>query len=81
MDSAYDIFEIMPDGAPTWKCCVQGMDAALKELASQTKKSNNEIKVVHLSTGAVIARSAPKRQADHAASVQSDSSRFITSIK
>ena len=64
MDSAYDIFEIMPDGAPTWKCCVQGRDAALKELASQLLRSKNEIRVVHLSTGLVIASSAAKRDSD-----------------
>lgn len=58
MASNYDIFEILPDGAPMWRCTVDGQKAAVAELESLGKTSHNELIAVHLPSSRIIARKA-----------------------
>lgn len=69
MDTAsqYDIFEILPDGAPVWRGSVAGQDAALAHLDSLAPACQNELIAVHLATGALVARKPPKSAAPMAA--------------
>jgi hypothetical protein len=60
VDSSYDIFEILPDGSPLWKGVVIGREAALKELESLSENCENELRVIHLPSKAVLA-SKPSR--------------------
>jgi hypothetical protein len=55
MERSYDIFEVMPDGAPLWRTAVVGHENAIAELKKLAAKTNNEVRVVHLETKAVIA--------------------------
>ena len=55
MDRSYDIFEILPDDVPLWKCAVVGHEKAivmLRELAAETP---NLVRLMHVPTKAVIA--------------------------
>lgn len=52
----YDIFEIMPDGAPVWKCSAMGQEAALLQRESLGQSCSNELIVVHLPSSQVVAR-------------------------
>jgi hypothetical protein len=54
MGSEYDVFEIMPDGGAVWKCAVQGIDAALREVTSLAEQSKNEFRAIQTSVGEVI---------------------------
>lgn len=56
--SQYDIFEILPDGAPVWKCSVEGQDAALLKLESVGQSCQNELILVHLPSSRIVARKA-----------------------
>lgn len=67
--SEYDIFEITADGTPVWKASVEGEEAALAEFESLAKGCQNEIILVHLSSGVVVARKAPKTKPTVAAAV------------
>jgi len=55
MERSYDIFEVMPDGALLWRTAVVGHENAIAELKKLAAKTNNEVRVVHLETKAVIA--------------------------
>jgi hypothetical protein len=54
MDRNYDIFEII-DGDPIWPDAVPGHDAAIARLRELASKSQNEFRLLHISTNAVIA--------------------------
>lgn len=54
--SQYDIFEILPDGAPIWKGSTEGQDAALLKLESLCQSCQNELIIVHLPSSRVVAR-------------------------
>lgn len=54
--SQYDIFEILPDGAPIWRCSSEGQEAALLKLESVAKGCQNELIVVHLPSSRIVAR-------------------------
>lgn len=70
--SEYDIFEITADGTPIWRSSVLGEGAALAEMETVAKTSDNEIIVVHLSSGVVVARRAPKVKPATAAASRSN---------
>jgi len=55
MERSYDIFEVMPDGPLLWRTAVVGHENAIAELKKLAAKTNNEVRVVHLETKAVIA--------------------------
>jgi hypothetical protein len=63
VDASYDIFEILPDGSPLWKGVVIGRDAALKELESLAENCENELRVIHLPTKAVVATRPSRAEA------------------
>lgn len=60
MQSTYDIFEILPDGAPIWRCAVTDAKAAVAELESLGKSCRNELIAVHLPSSRIVARKASK---------------------
>ena len=55
MERHYDIFEIMPDGAPLWRTAVQGHEAAILKLKELAANSTNEIRVMHLASNSIVA--------------------------
>ena len=55
MDRNYDLFEILPDGSPIWKCAVAGHENAIQQLRELAAKTNNEVRIMHLPTQTVIA--------------------------
>jgi hypothetical protein len=55
MERHYDIFEIMPDGAPLWRIAVEGHEAAIMKLKELAANSTNEIRVMHLASSSVVA--------------------------
>lgn len=67
MDSEYDIFEVEPDGGLFWKCSVAGRDAVLTRLESLAAGCENELRVVNLSSGTVVATTPPKPNGKSAA--------------
>jgi hypothetical protein len=57
----YDLFEILPDGAPIWKELVTGHDEALRKLRELAKRTTNEVRMMHVPTNTIIASmNAPK---------------------
>jgi hypothetical protein len=54
----YDIFEILPDGAPMWRCTVSDQKTAIAEMESLGKSCRNELIAVHLSSSRIVARKA-----------------------
>ncbi|HEX5423248.1 MAG TPA: hypothetical protein VFW94_06845 [Candidatus Acidoferrales bacterium] len=58
LGSQFDIFEIMPDGAPIWRCSTVGQEAALLKLDSLGQSCHNELIAVHLPSSRVVARKA-----------------------
>jgi len=55
VDRNYDLFEILPDGSPIWKCAVAGHENAIQQLRELAAKTNNEVRIMHLPTQTVIA--------------------------
>jgi hypothetical protein len=53
--SEYDIFEIMPDGAPLWREAIHGQENAIRKSQILAAKTPNEIRVMHVPTKTVIA--------------------------
>ena len=61
MERSYDIFERMPDGTLLWVTAVQGHEEAILRLKWWGEKRSNELRLMNLSTSAVIAVvNAPK---------------------
>jgi hypothetical protein len=55
VDRNYDLFEIFPDGSPIWKCAVSGHEPALQQLKELAKRTDNEVRIMHLATNTIIA--------------------------
>ena len=55
MDRSYDLFEILPDGSPIWKCAVVGHEAAVQQLRDLARHTSNELRIMHLSSNTIIA--------------------------
>lgn len=55
MERHYDIFEIMPDGAPIWRIAVEGHEAAILKLKQLAATTTNEIRVMHLASNSIAA--------------------------
>ena len=55
MDRNYDLFEILPDGSPIWKCAVAGHHNAVQQLRELARHTANELRIMHLSTNTIIA--------------------------
>jgi hypothetical protein len=56
MERDYDLFEIMPDGTPLWREAVKGHENAIKRLQDLSTQTENEIRLMHLPTNALIAQ-------------------------
>lgn len=54
MDRHYDIFEII-DEDPIWRAAVYGHDAAIVRLRELASTSQNEFRLMHIPTKALIA--------------------------
>lgn len=54
MDRNYDIFEMIGEN-PIWRGAVPGHDAALARLRELASKSQNEFRLMHIPTNALIA--------------------------
>jgi hypothetical protein len=55
MERHYDIFEILPDGAPVWRTAVEGHERALLKLRELAAQTTNEIRVMHLASNSIVA--------------------------
>jgi hypothetical protein len=55
VDRNYDLFEILPDGSPIWKCAVAGHENAVPQLRELARHTTNELRIMHLSTNTIIA--------------------------
>ena len=55
MDRNYDLFEILPDGSPIWRCTVAGYETAVQQLRELARQTENEVRIMHLSSNTVIA--------------------------
>jgi hypothetical protein len=55
VDRNYDLFEILPDGSPIWRCAVSGHEKAVQQLRELAKQTENEVRIMHLSSNTVIA--------------------------
>jgi hypothetical protein len=55
MDRHYDIFEIMPDGAPLWRTAVEGHENAIIKLRELAEKTQNEMRVMHIASNSIVA--------------------------
>jgi hypothetical protein len=51
----YDLFEILPDGSPIWRCAVAGHENAVEQLRKLAQQTPNEVRIIHLSSNTVIA--------------------------
>ena len=67
MDRSYDLFEILPDGSPIWKCAVAGHENAVQQLRELARHTSNELHIMHLSTNTIIAvlNAPPHSEAAH----------------
>ncbi len=71
MDRNYDLFEILPDGSPIWKCAVAGHENAVQQLRELARHTSNELRIMHLSSNTIIAvLNAPAQRIDPAFSTQ-----------
>jgi hypothetical protein len=55
----YDIFEILPDGAPIWKELVSGHEEAIRKLQELGTQTKNEMRLMHVASNTIIATVNP----------------------
>jgi hypothetical protein len=55
MDRDYDLFEVLPDGAVFWKETVPGHENAIQKLVELSKRTSNEVRVMHILSNRLIA--------------------------
>ena len=55
MDRDYDLFEVLPDGAVIWKETVPGHENAIQKLVELSKRTSNEVRVMHILSNSLIA--------------------------
>jgi hypothetical protein len=55
MERDYDLFEVLPDGAPLWRQMAAGRENALRKLSELSKQTSHEIRVIHVLSSTVIA--------------------------
>lgn len=55
MDRNYDLFEILPDGSPVWRCSANGHEDAIEQLRHLASQTENEVRIMHLGSKSVIA--------------------------
>jgi hypothetical protein len=55
MERDYDLFEVLPDGAPMWREMAAGRENALRKLSELSKQTSHEVRVMHILTKTLIA--------------------------
>lgn len=55
MDREYDLFEVFPDGSLVWRDSVTGHEKAIRRLRELAAVTDNEFRVMHIPTNALIA--------------------------
>ena len=55
MEREYDLFEVFPDGSLVWRDSVTGHENAIRRLRELVDLTDNEFRVMHLSTNTLIA--------------------------
>jgi len=55
MERDYDLFEVLPDGAPIWRESVRGHENAVQKLKELAKRTSNEVRVMHVLSNTLIA--------------------------
>ena len=55
MDREYDLFEVFPDGSLVWRDSVTGHEKAIQRLRELAVLTDNEFRVMHAPTNALIA--------------------------
>jgi hypothetical protein len=55
MERDYDLFEVLPDGGVIWKETVHGHENAIRKLLELSKRTPNEVRVMHILTNTLIA--------------------------
>jgi len=55
MDREYDLFEVLSDGAVLWRQTVLGQENAVRKLEELSKRTLNEVRVMHVLSNSVIA--------------------------
>jgi hypothetical protein len=55
MQRDYDLFEVLPDGAPLWRQMATGREDALRKLGELSKQTSHEIRVMHVLSNSLIA--------------------------
>jgi hypothetical protein len=55
MDREYDLFEVFPDGSLVWRDTVTGHENAIRRLRELAEVTDNEFRLIHIPTNALIA--------------------------
>ena len=55
MERDYDLFEVLPDGAVIWQETVSGHENAIRKLVELSKRTANEVRVMHVLSNTLIA--------------------------
>jgi hypothetical protein len=55
MNREYDLFEVLSDGAVLWRQMAAGRENALRKLGELSKRTSNEVRVMHVLSNTVIA--------------------------
>jgi len=55
MERDYDLFEVLPDGAVIWQETVSGHENAIRKLVELSKRTANEVRVMHILSNTLIA--------------------------
>ena len=55
MERDYDLFEVSPDGAVIWRETVPGHENAIRKLVELSKRTSNEVRVMHVLSNTLIA--------------------------
>ena len=62
MQRDYDLFEVLPDGAPLWRQTAAGRENVLRKLAELSKHRSREIRVMHILSNTLIASTITPRE-------------------
>lgn len=62
MERDYDLFEVLPDGAPVWRQMVAGRENAFRKLGELSEQTPNEFRLMHVLTNTVIASTMMPRE-------------------
>jgi hypothetical protein len=55
MEHDYDLFEILPDGAPLWRQVVAGRENTVQKLSELSRRTPHEVRVMHVLTNTLMA--------------------------